>query len=259
MARSGCTLVHARADTRHVHGPIVLTPIEAPQRSLQPIILPTDEPTRPTDKPHQANTRTHARAPTRKLINRCHQTHASRQPTSYPWGCQLGSRRVRFLATRGRLQVCALLDSGGGVIRNRVAWQPSRRRAQLRLAHRLATPHCGAPCGGVAAQISAMALRGPCGSAAWCGVAVSRRGVERKRTREETSVRTIEFRFGAAHGGTAFRQSPFEKRRAWVVQRQPWPIPWMFTFGMCRGVSPNTRGHRVFEPASDPFKGFSRA
>ena len=59
--------------------------------------------------------------------------------------------------------------------------------------------------------------------------------------------------------GTVFRQSPFVKRRAWMVQRQPWPIPWTFTVGMCRGVSPNTRGHQVFEPASDPFKGFSRA
>ena len=142
---------------------------------------------------------------------------------------------------------------------HRVAWQPSRRRAQLRVAHRLATPHCGAPCGGGAARISAMALRGPCGSAAWCGVAVSRRGVERKRTREETSVRTIEFRFGVAYEDTVFRQSPCVKRRAWVVQRQPWPIPWTFTFGTCRGVSPNTRGHQVFEPASDPFKGFSRS
>jgi len=89
MARSGCTLVHVRADTRHEHGPIVLTPAEAPQRSRQTIILPTDEPTRPTDKPHQTNTRTHARTPTSKLLNRCQQTHASRQLTSYPWGVSL--------------------------------------------------------------------------------------------------------------------------------------------------------------------------
>ena len=33
MARSGFTLVHVRADTRHVHGPTVLTPVEAPHRA----------------------------------------------------------------------------------------------------------------------------------------------------------------------------------------------------------------------------------
>ena len=92
------------------------------------------------------------------------------------------------------------------------------------------------------------------------GAALQLPGAESKENAcGKTSVRTIEFRFEIAHGGTAFRQSPFEKRRAWVVQRQPWPIPWTFTVGMCRSHSPNTRGPLVLEPAFSPWMGFSTA